>query len=55
MKELSNKELLTIAGGASLSASFFNALSRTVETVLEVGRSLGSAIRRLFNGSYCSV
>lgn len=53
MRELKNKELLNIDGGASLSASFFNALSRTVETVLEVGRSLGSALRRIFNGSSC--
>lgn len=55
MRELNNKELLVIDGGASLSASFFNAISRTVSTVMEVGRSLGSAIRRLINGTYCPV
>lgn len=53
MRELNSKELLQIDGGATLSAAFFNAISRTISTVMEVGRSLGSAIRRMFNGTYC--
>lgn len=56
MKKLNNKELLNINGGASLiSASFINAASRAIETIFEIGRSLGSSIRRAFNGSYCSI
>lgn len=56
MKELNNKELMNIEGGANwLTASFFNAAARTVETILGVGRSLGSAIRRLVNGKICSI
>lgn len=55
MKELNNKELMKIEGGASwLTASFLNSAARAVETVLEIGRSLGSAIRRMVSGKYCS-
>ena len=54
--ELSNKELLNIDGGASFyTAAFINAAARGISTVMEVGRSLGSAIRRLVNGKWCSI
>ena len=56
MRELNNKEMMEIIGGANwLTAAFFNAAARTIETVLGVGRSLGSAIRRLVNGKVCSI
>lgn len=56
MKELNNKELMNIEGGANwFTASFFNAASRAIQTVMEVGRSLGSAIRRSISGKYCSI
>lgn len=55
MLELNNKELMNIEGGATWSASLFNAAARTIETVLDIGRSLGSALRRIFNGKYCSI
>ena len=54
MKELTNKELLEISGGA-ISAAFINALARGISTVLDLGRSLGTAIRRIFSGSICSI
>ena len=55
MRELNNKELMNIEGGASLTAAFLNAAARTIETVMDIGRSLGSAIRRAFSGKVCSV
>ena len=56
MKELNNKELMGIIGGANwLTAAFLNAAARTIDTVLGVGRSLGTAIRRLVNGKVCPV
>ena len=56
MRELKDKELMNIEGGANwLTASFFNAASRAVDTLMNVGRSLGSAIRRAFSGKVCSV
>ena len=56
MKELNNKELMNIEGGANwFSASFINATARAIETIMNVGRSLGSAIRRAVSGSVCSI
>ena len=52
MKQLNNKELYNISGG-TLSASMYNAIFRGAELLLELGRSLGSAIRRYFTGKYC--
>ena len=54
MRVLNNNELLEIAGGVNWSAAFFNSVARAIDTVMNVGRSLGSAIRRLTNGSMCS-
>ena len=53
MKELNNLELLNIVGGINWTASLFGYMSKAIETVLDVGRSLGSAIRRLYNGTLC--
>lgn len=56
MRELNNNELMDIMGGAStLTAAFLNAAARTIETVMDLGRSLGSAIRRIVNGKVCSI
>lgn len=56
MRELNKLELLDIEGGASgISASFINAAARALSTIIDIGRSLGSAIRRMVNGSYCSI
>ena len=54
--ELNNKELLEIDGGANFyTAAFINAAARGISTIMDVGRSLGSAIRRLVNGKWCSI
>ena len=56
MRELNNKELMNIEGGANwFTASFFNAASRTISTLMDIGRSLGSAIRRAISGKVCSI
>ena len=55
MKELEKYELLNVTGGASWSGSLFNSIARAIDTVMDVGRSLGSAIRRIANGSLCSI
>ena len=47
---MTEQELKQIVGG---SASYINALVRGVNAILDVGRSLGSAIRRLIDGSLC--
>lgn len=49
--QISKQELLNITGG--VSASYITALVRGINSILELGRSLGTAIRRLFSGKIC--
>lgn len=50
--KLDNKELYEIQGGA-ISAALLNALARAGNTILELGRVVGSAIRRMYSRNYC--
>ena len=54
MVELKNNEMLNISGG-SVSAAWLNALSRAVTTLMDLGRSLGTSIRRSISGKVCPV
>jgi len=50
------QELLQISGGAlNVSGAILDAFKGCANTILEIGRSLGSAIRRLAFGSLCSL
>lgn len=51
---MKDNELLLVSGGA-LSASLMNAVSRGIKNILDLGRTVGSAIRRIKTGSICSV
>ena len=51
--ELGKKELLEVYGGAGVTAALWNGLARTISTIIDVGRSFGSAIRRLYSGIVC--
>lgn len=55
MKELTNNELKHIVGGFELTQGILNSFSRMFEIFLEVGRSLGTSIRRIGNGSICDI
>ena len=46
MKELSTSEMKNISGGGTISGSLFSAL-------VDMGRALGSSIRRLVNNNMC--
>jgi hypothetical protein len=50
---LKNNELLKIEGGLTISGSLISSLVRGINIVLELGRSLGTAIRRVVDGSIC--
>ncbi len=52
MKELNKQELLKISGGA-ISGSLINAFIRGISTILDLGRSLGTAIRRIQTKQFC--
>ncbi len=53
MKELNKNELLAIEGGVSITGTLISALTRAIETVLDYGRSLGTAIRRIGSNNIC--
>ena len=52
MIELMNEELINIRGG-SISGSLINAFARGIESLLDLGRSLGNAIRRIRSHAIC--
>ena len=54
MKKLKEKELKQINGGG-MTASFLTAIVRAATGLLDLGRSLGSAIRRIQSGTVCSL
>lgn len=52
---ISLNELKEIKGGSSsiFNATFFNAIARSLSTITDIGRSLGTSIRMLFTGKVC--
>lgn len=57
MIELNNTELMEVDGGGTsiLTAAFLNSAARLIGSIMDVGRSLGSSIRRAINGTYCRI
>ena len=55
--KLNKKELLQVNGGARAASysSFINAISRGMSSIMDVGRSLGTAIRRIQSRSVCGL
>lgn len=51
---LDKEELFKIFGGTSISGTLINSFVRAINTVLDIGRSLGTAIRRIISGTLCS-
>ena len=52
--KLEEKELYNInGGGITINATLINAFARAISTVLDLGRTVGSAIRRLYSKNYC--
>lgn len=52
MRELSKNELMKISGGG-ISGAMITAFIKGINTILELGRSLGTAIRRVQTGCLC--
>lgn len=50
--ELKKEELYSIIGG-SFSGVVINGIVRSAQYILDLGRSLGSAIRRIITNRYC--
>ncbi len=53
MSELTKEEAVRIYGGVNLSGTIVNAFLKGVDLILELGRSLGSAIRRIQDHNVC--
>ncbi len=51
---LSNEELISVRGGG-ITASLFSSLSRFIETIYNIGQSVGSSIRRAITGRSCKI
>lgn len=50
--KLTKEELYEINGGG-ITATMLNAFARAFNTVLEFGRTVGTAIRRISSKNYC--
>ena len=56
MLELKEKELNEINGGAvNWSGTFINAITSAGKFIYNLGQSLGSSVRRIVGGNYCSL
>lgn len=51
---LTNEELIKVKGG-SISATMLNAISRLIESLLNLGQLVGSSIRRSVSKNYCKL
>lgn len=49
---LKEMELYEIRGGA-VSSTLLNSIARLITTVLDLGRTVGSSIRRIYSKNYC--
>ena len=54
MKKLNDKELMTINGG-SISGTLINSIIRGVSLIVDIGRAIGTAFRRISSNKICSV
>ncbi len=53
MKNLNEQELLLIKGGASVTGSIVNAVCSIFKFIYDVGKDLGSCLRRIEKSSLC--
>lgn len=55
MNRMTNEELILIKGGATslLTATFLNAAARCINVLLDIGRAIGTSIRRIHSGNIC--
>lgn len=52
---MDKNELLQIVGGASITGTLLSSIYKVGNLVFDIGRSLGSAIRRAVGGSMCPI
>lgn len=52
---MTNAELIQVIGGVNLSGTLLNYLVKGIGTIVDIGRSFGTSIRRLWEGNICSL
>ena len=52
MKKLNKEELINVSGGA-ISGTILQYISKLTTTIFDVGRALGSTIRRIQSDNIC--
>lgn len=50
---IEKKELISVVGGTKITAALLNTAVRGISLILELGRSVGTAIRRFQTGRLC--
>ncbi len=55
MNKIKKHDLRVIKAGVSVSGTLFNAIARGVTVFTDLGRYLGSAIRRITTKNYCGM
>ena len=53
--KLNTNELTTIQGGMNITGTLINSFTSGINTVLNLGRSVGSAVRRITEGNICKI
>lgn len=53
MKKIDNEELFLIVGGINITGTLINSITSGITKILDLGRSLGTAIRRVIGNSVC--
>ena len=53
MKKIENYELQEITGGINLSGTLISAVTKLINSVVDIGRFIGSSTRRLITGNNC--
>lgn len=52
MMELNNQKMYEVEGG-TFTSTMLNAISKAINTLYELGKQTGSALRRIAKNSYC--
>ena len=53
MNELEVKELTSITGGETVTGTLVDAVTTGIKALFDIGKSLGSSIRRLSTNNIC--
>jgi len=53
--ELNKNQLLNVVGGINISGTLINSIVRGINGILDLGRSFGTAIRRISSKNICSL